>query len=259
MHDAHGGGDLVHVLPAGAAGVEDVYPQVLGSDVHVHLVRLRQHGDRSGRGVDAPLRLGHGHALYAMHAALMLQETVSVRSLDLADHLFQPALFGLARVDDVHAQPVALCVPLVHAEEVAREERSLVPSGPAADLHDHVLAVVRVLGQQRLTQFLVQPLHFGIEALSLLHGQRRDLRVIIGGEFFRFGQFILSDLEPLEGVHHRQQSGTLPAQPRELGRIGNDFRRSKERVYLLTALQQIIEPFEHGRCSQDGTPGGPGT
>ncbi len=73
MHDAHGGGHLVHVLPARAAGVEDVHAQVVRLDVHVHFVRFRQHGDRGRGGVYAALGLGYGHALHAVDAALVLQ------------------------------------------------------------------------------------------------------------------------------------------------------------------------------------------
>ena len=149
MHHANGRRNLVHVLPARPTGVEDIYAQLFRLDIHVHFVRLWQHGDCGGRGVDPALGLGYRHTLHAVHAALVFQETVSVRSLNLADHFFQSTLLGLTRVDDVYTQAVALCVALVHAEEVTRKERRLVTSGAATDLHDYVLAVVRVLGKQR--------------------------------------------------------------------------------------------------------------
>ena len=96
VRDAHGGGDLLDVLAAGAAAVEDVDAQVVLVDVDVDLLGLGQHGDRRRRGVDAALRLGRRHALDAVDAALVLQARVGALAVDLEDDLLEAADAALA-------------------------------------------------------------------------------------------------------------------------------------------------------------------
>src|SRR5207244_2148177 len=73
MGDAHGGIGGVHRLAAGAGGAESVDAQIFRLDLDVDFVGFGQHGDRCRRSVDAPLLLGRGNALYAMHAAFVFQ------------------------------------------------------------------------------------------------------------------------------------------------------------------------------------------
>ena len=70
MRDAHGAIGLVDVLAAGAARAHGVDADVLGLDVDIDLLGLRQHGDGRRRSVDAPAALGRRNALHAMHAAI---------------------------------------------------------------------------------------------------------------------------------------------------------------------------------------------
>ena len=85
---------MVHALAARAARAERVDAQVLLVDLHVHFLGLRQHGDGGGAGVDAALRLGRGHALDTMHAALVLEPFVNVRAVDLENDFFETAKVG---------------------------------------------------------------------------------------------------------------------------------------------------------------------
>ena len=68
-----GRGGLVDVLAAGAAGAKMSFAIVVGLDVDFDVFRLGQHGDGGGRGVDAALGFGLGHALHAVAAAFVLQ------------------------------------------------------------------------------------------------------------------------------------------------------------------------------------------
>ena len=74
VRDAHGRVGLVDVLAAGAGGAVGVDAQIRRIDLDLlHLVELRQDGDRHRGGVDAALRFGRRHALHAMRAGLELQ------------------------------------------------------------------------------------------------------------------------------------------------------------------------------------------
>ena len=65
-------------------------------DLDLHLVRLRQHRHRRGRGVDAAARLGLGHPLDPVHAALVLEPAPGAVAPDLEDDLAQATDAGLA-------------------------------------------------------------------------------------------------------------------------------------------------------------------
>ena len=69
--------------PPGPGRAVDVDLQVVLVDLDVDLLGLRQHGDRRRRGVDAALRLGLGHALDAVRAALELEHGVGAVAADL--------------------------------------------------------------------------------------------------------------------------------------------------------------------------------
>src|SRR5581483_9947890 len=89
--DAHRGVGLVHVLAAGAGRAVGVDAQVRVIHLDLDVFDLGQHGDGGGGGVDAPLRLGVRHALYAVDAALELQATEHAVALDGGDDLFVAA------------------------------------------------------------------------------------------------------------------------------------------------------------------------
>ena len=91
MGDAHGGFGGVDVLAAGAGGAHRVHADVLGADLDVHLLRLRQHGDGGGRRVDAARRLGRRHALDAVPAGLVPQLGEDALARDAGDDFLEAA------------------------------------------------------------------------------------------------------------------------------------------------------------------------
>ena len=72
------------------------------------LLGLRQHGDRGGGGVDAPLRLGGRHALHPVHAGLAPQQAVRVRAAHSDDRFLDAAERALAEGHGLPAETVAL-------------------------------------------------------------------------------------------------------------------------------------------------------
>ncbi len=82
VREPDGRGGLVDVLAAGAAGAEGVVAVVVGLEIDFDVLRLGQHGHGGGRGVDAALGFGLGHALHAMAAAFVLQLAVDALAFD---------------------------------------------------------------------------------------------------------------------------------------------------------------------------------
>src|SRR3954465_2739312 len=96
----------------------------------------RARGGRGGagrRGVDAPLRFGHGHPLDPVYAALPLQPRPDAISavgyalgLDGDGDVLVPAEGGVLRVEDLGDPAVALGVPQEHAQQIPREQGRLL-------------------------------------------------------------------------------------------------------------------------------------
>src|SRR5205807_7976293 len=59
---------LVDMLAAGALRAHGLDPQIVALDIDIDILDLGQHRHGGGGSVDAPLRLGVGHALHPVHA-----------------------------------------------------------------------------------------------------------------------------------------------------------------------------------------------
>ena len=68
-------------------------------------------------------------------------------------------------------------VALIHAEEIGREQRSLLAPGAGAHFENGALLVGVILGQQLHLQLLLELLDLGIERADLLLGESRHVRL----------------------------------------------------------------------------------
>ncbi len=135
MGDADRGFGLVDVLAAGALRAHGVDPEVVVLDLDVDVFDLGQHRDSRRRGVDAALRLGVGHALHAVHAGFELQLRERRRGRwTLGDDFLEAAHGAFAgRIAPRPCPALQRRKALVHAEQVAGEQRGLVAAGAGAD------------------------------------------------------------------------------------------------------------------------------
>ena len=129
----------------------------------VDFVGFGQHGDGRGRGVDASARLGGGHALHAVHAALVFQLAVDALAFDVDDDFLDAALPGFAERHDLELPALPLGEARVHPIEIAGEERRLFAARAAADFDDDVLLVVGILGQEQHLELADQPIAARVE------------------------------------------------------------------------------------------------
>ena len=88
---------LVHVLAAGAAGSQRVDAQIGFIDRYVDVLRLRQHCDGCGRGMNAARRFGIRHALNAMHAGFVFELGEGAAAADFGDDLLEAAHWAFAQ------------------------------------------------------------------------------------------------------------------------------------------------------------------
>jgi hypothetical protein len=108
--------------------------------------------------------------------ALELQPLEDLIALEAGDDLLEAPTFGFRQRHRLGTPAAPLRVALVHAEQVAGEERRLVATRAGANLHDGVLLVVWVAGQEQGANLL-------LEAIPAF-GEIRELRL---GELSHLG------------------------------------------------------------------------
>ena len=95
------------------------------------------------------MRLGVGHALHAVHARFELELSKCAAAADLGDDFLVAAHGALVGGNELDLPALLGGEALVHAEQVAGEQRSFITARAGADFEDHVALVHRVLGQER--------------------------------------------------------------------------------------------------------------
>src|SRR5689334_17163797 len=98
--------------------------------------------------MDAAAAFGDRNALHAVDPALELETGKDTGAADRSDRLLVAAKLGSARGDELELPALDVGVALVHAKEIAREERRLVPACPSANL-EHRRPVVRGVARQK--------------------------------------------------------------------------------------------------------------
>ena len=104
--------------------------------------------------MDAALGLGFGNALHPVYTAFKLQAGIGALSGDGEAGLLDAAQFGIVEVEYLHLPAVALGIHGVHPHQRMGKQRCLLAAGTAPDLHDDILVVVGILGQQQDLQLL---------------------------------------------------------------------------------------------------------
>ena len=147
---------LLTCWPPAPLGAQRVDAQIGVVDGDVDVLRLGQHRDGCGRGVDAAGRFGVGHALHAVHAGFVFELGEGAAAADFGDDFLVAAHRAFARGHDFDLPALAGGVALVHAEQIAGEQRRLVAAGAGADFENDVALVHRILGNEREPQLLLE-------------------------------------------------------------------------------------------------------
>ena len=114
-----------------------------------------------------PERLGVGYALHAMHAQFVFELGEGAAAVDFGDDFLVAAHRAFARGHQLDLPSLLGGIALVHAEQVAGEQRGLVSAGAGADFQDDIALVHRVLGHKRKPQLMLERGAPGLE-LGLL-------------------------------------------------------------------------------------------
>ena len=225
MRNANGRVGRIHALATGAGGTVDVDTKIVrvklfGEElVFIGLIGFGDDEDTDGRGVNAPLRLGHGHALHTVHTAFVLEVSPhAFRRADVASRadrhrevfVATEIRFGLR--DDFGAPAILRRVRLVHAHEIRGKERGLIATRTGLDLEDHVTSIVGIARGKQLFELRRELLTRAFESVSFLRH-----RGVLFGEFAS-GLEILACREPFAvRADHGPEFGV--AAPHSLGLV----------------------------------------
>ena len=166
---------LVHVLTACAGGTVGIHLQILGTDVHIHVVRhFGNNFQCREAGLTAAGSVKGRHAHKTMHAVLALQIAVGVFALDEHFSALDTGIFTIQEVQNLVLEAHVVGPVLVHTDEHLRPVHGLGAAGTGMEAEDGVVAVV-LTGQQSAEGLAIQLLfkggkaflHLGEEALVL--------------------------------------------------------------------------------------------
>src|SRR5215469_6603634 len=149
MRDAYRGIGLVDVLTAGTRGAVGIDAQIRGVDLDlIDFIELGEDRHGARRGMDAPLRLGGGHALYAVRTGLEFQPRECPLAGNATDDLAVAAVLAGALAEYLRAEAFGFGIARVHAVQVAGEDRGFVATRPGAHLEKDVALIAPILRQQ---------------------------------------------------------------------------------------------------------------
>ncbi len=174
--------------------------------------------------MDTAPGLGYRDALHPMYTTFVFETTVGPPGLDTHDHLFEPPEPGLVGRKDLRLPPPAFGVTMIHAQEIGRKKSRLLPTGSGPNLHDDVLFVVGVPGQEKKRNLLLQFLQPGLQGPDLLPGQLPEFLVSLAEKFPVFLQFLKDPAIFPIGLHHRLKLRVFPRHPRITLPIRKDLR-----------------------------------
>ncbi len=201
MGDAHGTAGFVDMLAAGAAGPEDVDPQVLFVDLdHDFVVEFGIDEHRGKRGVALAAGVERRDAHQSVNAGLRLEIAVGVVARHGEGSALDAGLVSRLEIDHFGLEPLPLHPAQVHAKQHLGPVLGFGAAGAGVDGDDGVVGIVAATEHHLQSHVFNAP----VESLELLGHFPQSLLIGLllghlkqkGGLLDIGGQF----LERLDGV-----------------------------------------------------------
>src|SRR5437667_196533 len=142
VRDADGRVGGVDPLAAGTGGAEDVHPDLILPQVHLHVVHLRHDRDRREARLPAARGVERRDPDEPVNARLALEGAVGVLARNLDGRRLDPRLVAGEEVHDLRPEARALTPAKVHPEQHLRPVLGLRTAGARMDREDRGLGVV---------------------------------------------------------------------------------------------------------------------
>src|SRR6185437_14887342 len=154
---------------------------------------------------------GVGHALHAMHTGFEFQFGEDAAAMHFGDDFLESAFAAFAPRYYFGLPALLGGVALVHAEQVAGEQRRLVAAGAGANFEDGVMVVHRILRQQREADVVGQLLAARLQRRLL--GLREPLHLAVGrrvgDQGVEVGDLAFGGAIGLDRIDHRRELGVF--------------------------------------------------
>ena len=177
-----------------------------------------------------------GHALHAVHAALVADLAEHGLAGDLEDDFPQAAQLGGVALHLLHLQAVRLGVAVVHAVEIGGEKRRLVAAGAGADFHDGVAVLVFIRRQERDLDLFLRAGDALLQRRDFRRGHLGQLGIGAPGQLLVFAQLHLRLAIAFPQVEQFLGAGVLPHHVAGLFRVGVEIRRGNGRFEFAEAV-----------------------
>ena len=246
VREPDGRGGLVDMLPARTACAEQILAVFIGRERHFHILRLRQHRHGGGRGVDPPFRLGVGHPLHAVAAALVLQLPVDRGPREPQHQFLEATQLRRAGVEHLDIPALFGAVAAIHLVEVADEERRLVAASASPQFHDAAGPVgVLVIGTEfeQFVPLLLAPLP---QAGQFRLGQLLQVLIVAGSHLDMLGNLALKRHELAILERQTRERAMLAGHCRQPRLIGEHHRINKGAFEFLEPGKLGFELIAHG-------------
>ena len=188
MDQAHGGGGLVDVLSARAAGPVDLHLDVLLADLHGVVVLDLRHDLHGGKGGLPPgVCVEGGDTDQTVDAVLAAEEAIGVFPLDGDGGGLDARLVPVLVVQGLDGEIMPLAPAGVHAEKHLAPVLGLGAAGAGVERQDGVVGVILPGEQGGQIGLLQGGLQGGI---PLLHLGKQAGVVLLHGHFHQSGQVL---------------------------------------------------------------------
>ena len=164
--------------------------------------------------MNTPATLGAGHALYPVHAALVLQAGKDIFASDMGHHFLYPAQFGRLLFDNVELPSARFGIAVVHAQQIGGEQCGLIAPRAGPDLKHRGARVSLVLWQQRQLQGSFGSGQRAFDLVDLVAGHSGHFG--IGQHLARACQIVQQHAVGVDLVHDRAQIAVFFCQFRNI-------------------------------------------
>ena len=182
-----------------------------------------------------------------MHAGFELEPRVGAAPADGDHGLLDPAKPGLRHRHQLEAPALGLDITLVHAEQIAAEERGFLPAGTGANLQDGVALVGFVRRQEEDLERLLLRGQIRHQRGALVLRQRPHLGLALGvvGHRLELVDLVAGGTQRRDRVHDRRELGEFA---RKLCELAGRWRRhggeclAQLPVAVEHPVQALLEP-----------------
>ena len=175
--------------------------------------------------MDAPLRLGGGHALHAVATGLVTQHAPSTFAFHGKDDLFVAAYFAGREIKVLDAQTFGLEPAAVDAVQIRGEQRGLITTGACTDFDDDLGALVFGFAHQLVEHTALEVFGTGSELTQLVLRQRQQLAIAAFDQRARLGLALQARLKLRAQVRSALQHAALDTKTSQALAIAGDLRR----------------------------------